>query len=73
MSRPTLDRRVVIDVSWWHWALTIPLLAAHLTGSTWAIAAAMGLCAAAGGYFFGTACDGLGFVDVPLTHGIGAA
>ena len=49
MSRPVLDRQVVIDVSWCHWALTIPLLAAHLTGSTWAIAAAMGLCAAAGG------------------------
>jgi hypothetical protein len=52
MSRPILDRQVVRDASWWHWTLTIPLLAAQLLGYTWAVAAAMGLCAGAGGYFW---------------------
>jgi hypothetical protein len=51
MSRPILDRQVVIEVSWWHWGLTIPLLAAHLAGYLYAIGVAMGLCAAVGGYF----------------------
>jgi hypothetical protein len=48
MSRPILDRRVVIDVSWWHWTLTVPLLSCSFDRVTWAIAAAMGLGTAAG-------------------------
>jgi hypothetical protein len=52
MSRPILDRQVFFDLSWWHWALTIPLLAARLAGYPGALLCAAGLCAAAGGYFW---------------------
>ena len=52
MRRPILDRQVLADASWWHWALTILLVAAHLAGQPWALAVAMGLCAAVGGYFW---------------------
>ncbi|QDT73580.1 hypothetical protein I41_27690 [Lacipirellula limnantheis] len=52
MARATLDRHVLTDLSWWHWALTIPLLAAHLAGSFSALATATGLCIVVGGYFF---------------------
>jgi hypothetical protein len=46
MHRRLLNIRVLADPSWWHWALTIPLLAAHLLGFPWAIEAALFLCAA---------------------------
>ena len=50
MFRPIIDRNVFTDVSWWHWAITIPLLSAGLIGCTWAIALAAALCAAVGSY-----------------------
>lgn len=28
--RKRIDKNVVKDLSWWHWALTVPLLAIHL-------------------------------------------
>jgi hypothetical protein len=52
MSDKVIRWNVLKDVSWWHWVLTIPLLAAHLAGVPWAIVAAMVLCAAAGSYFY---------------------
>ena len=51
MFRRMIDLRVFTDVSWWHWALTVPLLAAHLGGYPWAMVVAMGLCGCAAGYF----------------------
>ncbi|MEK6235414.1 MAG: hypothetical protein N2C14_11970 [Planctomycetales bacterium] len=48
MHIPTLNRQVFTDPSWLHWAITIPLLAASLAGQTWAIPAAMVLCAGVG-------------------------
>lgn len=51
MVKPTLNREVFTDASWWHWATTIPLLAAHLVGYPWALPATMVLCAAVGVYF----------------------
>ena len=52
MSKPQVDKTILTDVSWWHWTLTIPLLATHLLGYDGTIVAAMALCAAAGAYFF---------------------
>jgi hypothetical protein len=46
MSRAIVDTRVFTDPSWWHWAVTIPLLVAHVSGLPSAIEAALGLCAA---------------------------
>lgn len=37
--------RARTDPSWWHWALTVPLLAAHLAGVADAIYLAIALCA----------------------------
>jgi hypothetical protein len=51
MFRPIIDRSVFTDLSWWHWAITIPLLVVGLVGSPWAIALAAVLCCAVGGYF----------------------
>lgn len=51
MSSLSIDRNVFTDLSWWHWALTIPLLAAHLSGVAWALEAAVLLCVAVGDYF----------------------
>jgi len=51
MFSPIIDRDVFTDLSWWHWAVTIPLLASQLAGYHWAIAVASGLCAAMGIYF----------------------
>jgi hypothetical protein len=51
MFSKRVDLRVFTDVSWWHWGLTIPLLAAHLAGYSWAIPIAMGLCGTMGLYF----------------------
>jgi len=52
MSKPVLDRRVLTDVSWWHWTLTLPFVAAHLAGQRWALAVVAGLCASAGWHFW---------------------
>ena len=52
MPRPALNRHVFTDFSWWHWTLTIPLLAAHLAGYRWALAGVVGLSVLAGGYFW---------------------
>jgi len=38
------DPSVLHDPSWWHWVATVPLLAAHLAGVPWALAAAILLC-----------------------------
>ena len=46
MHRAFLETRVLRDPSWWHWAITVPLLAAHVLGLPWAIEAALLLCAA---------------------------
>lgn len=51
MFRSVIDWSVFRDVSWWHWAATIPLLAAHVAGYPGARLAAIGLCALVGGYF----------------------
>src|SRR5258708_3806508 len=50
-SSRKIDRQVLTDLSWWHWACTVPLLAASLAGYPSAIVAAMVLCGAAGLYF----------------------
>ena len=52
MPKAHLNRKVVTDVSWCHWLLTIPLLAINLAGYRWGIAGAMGLSAVVGGYFW---------------------
>lgn len=52
MNRTFLNAHVFTDPSWWHWALTIPLLAAHLSGLPWAIEAALVLCAAMTAYYW---------------------
>jgi hypothetical protein len=51
MHRAILDPRVLADSSWWHWAVTAPLLAAHLLGVQGAIAAALALCAGMAVYY----------------------
>lgn len=51
MSEHRIDWNALTDLSWWHWALTIPLLAAHLAGCPWAILTAIGLCALVSIYF----------------------
>ena len=51
MSDIRLDRRVLSDAGWWHWILTVPLLAAHLAGVSNVLLAAMVLCALFGIYF----------------------
>lgn len=52
MSKCKLDKRVWKDPSWWHWAVTIPLLTVNLAGYRWGMVVAMGLCVVAGGYFW---------------------
>lgn len=52
MNTALFNRQALTDLSWWHWAATVPLLAAHLAGHRGPLAAAMVLCAAVGGYFF---------------------
>ncbi|MCO6044473.1 hypothetical protein NG895_11210 [Aeoliella sp. ICT_H6.2] len=51
MLESRFDFSVLKDPSWWHWAATVPLLALHLTGYSWALPAAIGLCVVAVGYF----------------------
>jgi len=43
--------RALVDPSWWHWAVTVPLLAAHLAGVADAIYLAIALCAAMAGWY----------------------
>jgi hypothetical protein len=52
MLRSHLNRRAVTDLSWWQWALTVPVLVAQLAGYARALPIAMVLCAAAGVYFW---------------------
>jgi hypothetical protein len=52
MHRTFLDTHVFADPAWWHWALTIPLLAGHVLGFPWAIEAALLLCAAMTLYYW---------------------
>jgi hypothetical protein len=51
MFRPIIDHKVFTDVSWWHWAITIPLMAGYLAGYYWALALAAVLCIAVGTCF----------------------
>lgn len=51
MSRPKFDSRVVADPGWWHWTLTVPLLAAHFGGSLVALHYAVLLCAGMATYY----------------------
>ncbi len=50
--RPQIDTHVLWDPSWWHWAVTVPLLALHLAGYPVALAAAIALCAVMAAYFW---------------------
>jgi hypothetical protein len=52
MNRTFLSTDVFADPSWWHWALTIPLLAAHLLSVPRAIETAIVLCAVMTLYYF---------------------
>lgn len=52
MQQMRFDRQTLTDSSWWHWAATVPLLAAHLLRYPGALTAALLLCAIVGGYFF---------------------
>ncbi|MBX7164756.1 MAG: hypothetical protein K1X74_00285 [Pirellulales bacterium] len=51
MSSGRIDWNVLKNLSWWHWALTVPLLALHLAGYAWALLIATSLCALVGGYY----------------------
>jgi hypothetical protein len=51
VRRVVLDPQVLADPSWWHWAATVPLLAAHLSGLGGAIEAALALCAVMAVYY----------------------
>ncbi len=51
MMGTTIDRTVLSDLSWWHWAATIPLLALYLSGHGVAIVIAIGLCAIVGMFY----------------------
>lgn len=48
---PVFDRRVLADPAWWHWAATVPLLAASTAGCPGAVEAAAALCAAMALYY----------------------
>ncbi len=53
MDTWTIDRRPLSDPSWWHWAVTVGLLAAGLAGgSRMAIPAATALCAVMAAWYF---------------------
>jgi len=52
MSAQRLNRQVLTDPSWWHWALTVPLLYAHLIlERDGAIGVATGLCVVMTAYY----------------------
>jgi hypothetical protein len=51
MNRTFLNTRVLADPAWWHWAITIPLLAAHVCALPGAIEAALVLCATMALYY----------------------
>lgn len=51
MKPAYVNTRVLTDPGWWHWAATVPLLAAHLLGSPRAGEAALALCIAMSLYF----------------------
>jgi len=48
----TINADVFKDPSWWHWAFTVPLLAAHIAGNPYAIESVIVLCAVMSGYYF---------------------
>lgn len=52
MSKWMIDKHDWRDSSWWHWALTNPLLVVNLSGHRWGIIAAKGLCAVTCDLFF---------------------
>ena len=52
MSSAKFRREFLTDAGWWHWALTVPLVAAHLAGHRGAILAVMALCGVAGVYSY---------------------
>ncbi len=52
MARAHFDRSVLADPSWWHWAVTVPLLAGGLAGHRWALGAAAVLCVVFGVYYW---------------------
>ncbi len=52
MSRMHFDRGVLADPSWWHWGVTIPLLASSLVGNRWAFWSAALLCTLVGAYYW---------------------
>lgn len=45
MRSPFWNLRALTDPSWWHWAATVPMLAAHLAGVAGAIYLAIAVCA----------------------------
>lgn len=51
MHRTFFDPRALADPAWWHWAMTFPLLTAHLSELPGAIEAALLLCAAMALYY----------------------
>ena len=51
MRRTLIDRRVLSDPSWGHWAATVLLLGAHWLGVRGAVEAALALCAVMAGYY----------------------
>ena len=52
MSKPTFNHQALTDLSWWHWAITIPLVACHLLGHAWAMPAVMLLSGIMAIYFY---------------------
>ena len=59
MRRFTLNPFVLIDLSWWHWLVTVVLLIHHLAGETWALPVAIYLCAAKSVYLLVPAAGGM--------------
>jgi hypothetical protein len=51
MRQRLFDTTVFSDPAWWHWSVTVVLLAGHLMGCPVAIYFAIGLCAAMGVYY----------------------
>jgi hypothetical protein len=51
MAIKSINLEALKDPSWWHWALTVPLLAADVSGIRYAIETAIVLCAAMTGYY----------------------
>lgn len=52
MFAAKIDTRVLRDPSWWHWAVTVPLLAGQLLDLPGCLAIATLVCLAMAGYFW---------------------